>query len=198
MIFNHQEQFIEHVRRELHNHQPAHEDSAQAKPAAVLLPLYWDNEEWNLLYTRRTDSLESHKGQVSFPGGAVEEHDENAEHTALREAYEEIGIRHEDVEILGSFDKMLTISHFSVTPFVGKIPWPYNLKINHAEVATTFGAPLSWLIEPANLTSEERHIPSFGITVPVSFFKPYNNEIIWGATASITLNFLSLIGLKDD
>jgi 8-oxo-dGTP pyrophosphatase MutT (NUDIX family) len=196
MIHSEQE-FIQHVRKRLNTFKQGEDPPFDAKPAAVLLPLFWDQGEWHLLYTRRTDSLESHRGQVAFPGGAVEAQDASPEQTALREAFEEIGIKSNDVEVLGSFNKMLTISLFHVTPIVGRIPWPYDLKINHEEVATTFGPPLSWLVDPANLSTETRFIEQFKLNVPVNFFKPYDDEVIWGATAAITLNFLDLIGLRD-
>ena len=79
------------------------------KCAAVLLPLIWHENDWNLLFTRRTDRVESHKGQVSFPGGACDDEDDRPEDTALREAHEELGIQPKDVKVLGRLTNLLTI-----------------------------------------------------------------------------------------
>src|SRR5262249_58054340 len=101
---------------------------AQAPPlvrAAVLIPLYEVGGQVHVLLTRRTDKGDQHKGQVSFPGGRCDETDADALDTALREAYEEVGLRREDVEILGALDDMLTSTGFVVTPYVGVIPHPY-------------------------------------------------------------------------
>lgn len=89
------------------------------KCAAVLIPLAWFENEWHLLYTRRTNKVESHKGQVSFPGGACDPGEETPEQTALREAEEEIGVRPQDVRVLGRLAPMVTITSFRVTPVVG-------------------------------------------------------------------------------
>lgn len=190
------QKFLAHVRSSLEKHKRITTSEWEAKPAAVLLPLFFDNDEWNLLYTRRTESVNSHRGQVSFPGGAIEDVDNGPVEAALREVEEEIGIRGDDVEILGCVDNMWTISQFTVTPVVGRIPWPISMDLNEAEVARAFGVPLSWLVEAENLETELRHIPEFGLKVPVNFFKHYDGELIWGATAQITLNFLEIIGLK--
>ena len=190
------QKFLAHVRSSLEKHKRVTTSEWEARPAAVLLPLFYDNDDWNLLYTRRTESVDSHRGQVSFPGGAIEDVDNGPVEAALREVEEEIGIRGDDVEILGCVDNMWTISQFSVTPVVGRIPWPISMDLNEAEVARVFGVPLSWLIDANNLEIELRDIPEFGLKVPVYFFKHYDSELIWGATAQITLNFLEIIGLK--
>ncbi|NIM96081.1 MAG: NUDIX domain-containing protein, partial [Anaerolineales bacterium] len=156
----------------------------------------WDVDEWHLLYTRRTEAVESHRGQVSFPGGVIESQDNGVEAAALRETYEEIGIHADDVNILGRLDTMLTVTQFSITPVVGTIPWPYDLRINNNEVAHTFGVPISWLADPANLEFSERELPVSGQKVPVYFYHPYQGEVIWGATARITLNFLQILGMR--
>src|SRR5512134_3012468 len=91
-------------------------EETRLKCAAVLIPLVWHDDEWHLLYTRRTDTVESHKGQVSFPGGACDEGEITPEQTALREAEEEIGLDAEDVKILGRLSNLITITYFRVTP----------------------------------------------------------------------------------
>jgi 8-oxo-dGTP pyrophosphatase MutT (NUDIX family) len=191
-----QPDFLGNVRQALSGHSRVTTSEWEATPAAVLLPLFKEEDEWCLLYTRRTESLNAHRGQVSFPGGMIEDFDQDPIEAALREVEEEIGIPREQVEILGCVDNMFTVTQFSITPVVGKIPWPIAMQLNETEVARAFGVPLSWLSDEANLETEERDIPGLGLRVPVHFFEPYDDEIIWGATARITLNFLEIIGLK--
>lgn len=191
-----QGKFIEGIRASLAEHMRITTSEWEATPAAVLLPLFVENDEWCLLYTRRTESLNSHRGQVSFPGGMIEKNDKDPVDAALREVEEEIGIPGERVEILGCVDNMFTVTQFSITPVVGIIPWPVSMKLNDSEVAKVFGVPLSWLSDKENLETEERDVPGLGLRVPVHFYKPYDGEIIWGATARITINFLEIIGLK--
>ncbi|NIS79432.1 MAG: NUDIX domain-containing protein [Anaerolineales bacterium] len=181
------------LRRQLSNRRSSIRTEWDAKPAAVLLPLYWEQEEWHLLFTRRTEKVESHRGQVSFPGGVIDSSDQDACQTALREAEEEIGIRKDDVNILGKLDPLLTVTQFIISPVVGTIPWPYHLQINTQEVATAFGVPLAWLADEDNLEIQTRELPIQGGSVPIYYFKPYRGEVIWGATARITLNFLDLL-----
>src|SRR5512133_421781 len=86
-------------------------EETRLKCAAVLIPLVWHDDEWHLLFTRRTDTVESHKGQVSFPGGACDEGETTPEQTALREADEEIGVNPNDVKVLGRISTMITITY---------------------------------------------------------------------------------------
>ena len=161
---------------------------ADYTPAAVLVPLLLLHDEWSLLYTRRTDRVDSHRGQVAFPGGVIEAGDDGPIAAALRETQEEIGVSPDDVEVLGHMDPMPTITEFCVTPVVGLIPWPYPLRINPDEVATTFVVPLDWLQDTNNMEVGYR-----ASGLEVEFFKPYEEEVIWGATARITLDFLKLL-----
>lgn len=177
----------------LRKRQPRVRAEWDARPAAVLIPLYRDNGSWHALYTRRTDDLEAHRGQVSFPGGVLEPDDTDAQQTALREASEEIGIAREDVRILGQLDPLLTVTQFQIVPFVASIPWPYPLVINTAEVARAFGVPLGWLANPDNLEIRKRQPFVPGPEIDVYYFKPYSNEVIWGATARLTLQLLEIV-----
>ena len=162
------------------------------KCAAVLLPLVWFENNWNLLYTRRTDRVESHKGQVSFPGGACDFEDRNPEGTALREAREELGIQPEDVKILGRLSNLLTISYYRVTPVVGIVPWPYVFRVENTEVARVFTIPMVWLAAKAN----RWQFRAPGSSRDVIFYHPYDGELLWGATARITVNFLETMGIE--
>ena len=169
---------------------PIHPD-VHLKCAAVLVPLVFFQEEWHVLYTRRTDRVESHKGQVSFPGGACDEGESTPEETALREADEEIGIHSSDVKVLGRLSRMVTISKYRVSPVVGVIPFPYAFKTSGAEVARVFTMPLLWLANRNNYW--EFSLP--GSERSVICYHPYDGELLWGATARMTVNFLMILGL---
>jgi 8-oxo-dGTP pyrophosphatase MutT (NUDIX family) len=169
---------------------PIHAD-VQLKCAAVLVPLVDFQNEWHVLYTRRTDKVESHKGQVSFPGGACDDGETTPEQTALREADEEIGIHSDDVRVLGRLSRMVTISKFRVTPVVGIISFPYAFKTSGTEVARVFTIPLLWLADRRNYW--EFSLP--GSERSVIAYHPYDGELLWGATARMTVNFMKILGL---
>jgi 8-oxo-dGTP pyrophosphatase MutT (NUDIX family) len=161
------------------------------KCAAVLIPLVWYDEEWHLLFTRRTDTVESHKGQVSFPGGACDEGETTPEETALREAEEEIGIHPRDVKVLGRLSKLITITYFRVTPVVGVVRWPAVFRVGAHEVARIFTIPLGWLANSSNRWQFE--MP--GRNRSLIAYHPYDGELLWGATARMTVDFLSVLEL---
>ena len=163
----------------------------ETKCAAVLIPLIHFGDEWHLLYTRRGDKVETHKGQVSFPGGACNPGEETPEQTALRETEEEIGINPQDVHILGRLAAMITITSFRVTPVVGLVPWPYAFRVENAEVARVFTMPLAWLADKSNRWEFNLPGRKFGLIV----YHPHDGELLWGATALMTDNFLKTLGL---
>lgn len=154
--------------------------------AAVLIPLIRVDGDWHIIYTRRADSVEHHKGQVSFPGGATDPGDDSPEATALREADEEIGIQPADVRILGRLGEMVTISNFVVTPIVGVVPWPYTFKVHTIEVGRVFTLPLAWLATRENRMEFIRSETGHSV---IAYF-PYDSELLWGATARMTVNFV--------
>ena len=185
--------FLDILRKQL-SPVPLHVGSeSTARPAAVLVPLFNKDGIWHVLYTRRTDSVEDHQGQVSFPGGVIEVNDEGPLEAALRETQEEIGIQSEDVRVLGSLKPMPTVTNFIVVPIVGMIPWPYHFDLNEQEVALVFSVPLDWLANPDNLELKEWKPEGPWPSVPVHFFRPYEGEVIWGATARITVHLLELL-----
>jgi 8-oxo-dGTP pyrophosphatase MutT (NUDIX family) len=164
--------------------------STRLRNAAVLVPLTYVTDEWHLLFTRRTDRVESHKGQVSFPGGASDD-GETPEQTALREAEEEIGMRPADVKVLGRLSQLITVSSFRVSPIVGVIPFPYAFKVEGFEVERVFTIPLLWLANKNNywefsLRESERSLIAY---------HPYDGELLWGATARMTVNFLKTLDI---
>ena len=160
------------------------------RPAAVLIPLLKQEEQWHLLYTRRNATLAEHSGQVAFPGGRSDPEDQSPEMTALREAQEEIGLRPSDVSILGRLNDFLTITNYRVTPVVGLIPWPYKLHLASVEVSRVFTIPLDWLIDPANYEVRQRSLPPPYGAVSVIYYHPYDGEVLWGASARFTLTLI--------
>lgn len=186
-------EWSDHIRRILANRTRLEVASDAEDPplirAAVLVPLYEVGGQIYVLLTRRTDKVDHHKGQVSFPGGRCDEADRDALDTALREAYEEVGLRREDVEVLGALDDMLTTTGFVVTPYVGVIPYPYELSLNEHEVAAALHVPLTIFSHPTHYREEvwERN----GRPVTVQFYQ-HNEDVIWGATARMIKSFLEL------
>lgn len=164
-----------------------------ARPAAVLVPLYQADGAWHVLFTLRTHTVETHKGQVSFPGGRADLEDATRVDTALREAEEEIGLRREDVNVLGTLDELLTVTQYRITPVVGTFPWPYQFVLSTHELSAVFGAPLHWLADPANLEVRYREAMVPGPPVPV-YYLQYEGYTIWGATARMLLNLLEVLG----
>ena len=135
--------------------------------------------------------MEHHKSEVSFPGGIVDEKDDNLESTAKRETFEEIGVRDEDIEILGQLDDMTTItSRFIVHPFVGIVPFPYEFNLNRSEVDHLIEVPLQFFLDPSQPRAFSMHYK--GDTFETSAFI-YEGIVIWGATERILENFISVI-----
>jgi 8-oxo-dGTP pyrophosphatase MutT (NUDIX family) len=163
------------------------------RPAAVLIPLLWSQDQWHILYTRRNANLPEHSGQVAFPGGRMDPEDANLDATALRETWEEIGITSEDVNILGRLPRFLTITNYLVTPVVGTIPWPYPIQAAQEEVSRIFSVPLEWLADPQNRELRQRALPAPFGPISVIFFKEYDGEVVWGATARFTLTLIETL-----
>jgi len=166
-------------------------EGIEPRCAAVLIPLAWFEKQWHLLYTRRTDKVETHKGQVSFPGGACDPGEETPEQTALREANEEVGIQLQDVRLLGKLAPMITITSFKVTPVVGVVSWPYAFRVENAEVARVFTMPLAWLADKRNRWEFKLPGRPYGLIV----YHPYDGELLWGATAIMTDIFMQVLEL---
>jgi 8-oxo-dGTP pyrophosphatase MutT (NUDIX family) len=158
--------------------------------AAVLIPLLYREGEWHVLVTQRAQTVEHHKGQISFPGGACESEDADLLATALRETFEEVGVPPEAVEVLGALDDFPTITNFIVTPFVGIIPHPFTYRPNQHEVESIVEVPLSFLRDPAHLRVEQREYKGNVFDV---YFWDYGLYTIWGATAQILKGFLDLL-----
>ena len=172
-------------------------DGVNLKCAAVLIPLAWWQDEWQIVLTRRTDTVEHHKGQVSFPGGGCEVNETSPADTAMREAGEEIGLKPADIRILGRMNAVITITHYRITPVVGIMPWPYPVRLEPAEVVRVFTIPLLWLAKHQNWEERPFALDGAALSFPVVTYHKYDGEILWGASARITLNFLGVLGLTN-
>ncbi|HUM02737.1 MAG TPA: CoA pyrophosphatase [Thermoanaerobaculia bacterium] len=157
--------------------------------AGVLLPLFVREGALWIVFTLRTDSVEHHRGQISFPGGGEEEGDGTLWHTALRESEEELGIRPDDALALGRLSPLTTVTNFYVEPFVAAIPQPYSFRPAPAEIAEVLEVPIPALLDPAVL--ETRRLP--GREEPVLFYR-YEDRVIWGATARMLAELLEALG----
>jgi len=152
------------------------------RKAAVLVPLVPADDGFNLLFTKRTDSVETHKGQISFPGGMVDASDRDMIDTALREAREEVGIAAEEVTTIGLLDDIATPVGFVITPVVGLLASSPKLSLNTVEVAEVFEVPVSFFADPASGTVGYRE--ANGRRYEVWSFDT-GTHVIWGATANI-------------
>jgi 8-oxo-dGTP pyrophosphatase MutT (NUDIX family) len=160
------------------------------KQAAVLFPLFIMNGAYHVLFIKRSQKVEHHKGEISFPGGICEESDGAFERTALRETHEEIGIRPEDVRVLGLLDDIRTQStRYRVTPVVGIIPYPYSFELSTHEVEKIITAPLAHLLDADN--GGEESVIREGKAYRGHVYH-YGGYVIWGATARILKNFFTL------
>lgn len=154
-------------------------------PAAVLVPLVTHADATTVMLTQRTDHLEHHPGQVSFPGGHIEPGDGTPEETALRETEEETGLHRRHIDVIGRLDDYETRTGFRVTPVVALVTPPFDLNPDAGEVAEVFEVPLVFLLDPTN---HQRHSRVFEGKEREFFAMPYNDYFIWGATAGMLVN----------
>jgi 8-oxo-dGTP pyrophosphatase MutT (NUDIX family) len=159
-------------------------------PAAVLVPIVLRPTALTILLTQRTAHLRDHAGQVSFPGGRCEPGDATATATALREAREEVGLEPAQVEILGVLDDYRTGTGFLVTPVVGLVQPPLDLKLDDFEVADVFEPPLEFLLQAGNFS---RHQMEYQGAMREYWAVPWQDRFIWGATAGMLVNLRELL-----
>jgi 8-oxo-dGTP pyrophosphatase MutT (NUDIX family) len=159
--------------------------------AAVLVPIVTRGEGPTVLLTQRTDHLNDHAGQISFPGGRLDPGDADARAAALRETEEEIGLPHAHVRLVGRLDTYVTRTGFEVTPLIGLVAPPFALTLDSFEVAEAFEVPLAFFLDSANRKTDsrlyqgkERHFFAF----------PYGERYIWGATAGMLVNLAEVLG----
>ncbi len=182
-------EMVDYIRDALASYQPRYIERDGLPRAAVLIAVY-DEDEPSVLLTVRTEMVEHHKGQISFPGGAQDPEDADLAATALRESEEEIGLQRADVEVWGQLDDIVTISNFIVSPYVGRVTKaaPYAFTPSAVEVAELLEVPLAHLHGPALNTEpaswRDRLVP------PPSY--SFGEHVIWGATARMLGQFLEL------
>ena len=160
-------------------------------PSAVLVILVIKNDKLHLLFTHRTSRVKNHKDQVSFPGGVKEEGDLDLIQTAIRETYEEIGIRFFREEVICQLPDVISPSSFQITPFVSFKETPTDLKINESEVLAVFTIPYDWLSNFHNWVYED-YITTTGDKKVITY-KEYEGEKVWGLTAQIVVNLVNSI-----
>lgn len=181
---------LEHgvVNLDVSGYRPPGDDAFRpGRTAAVLVPLL-DLEKPEIVLTRRADHLAQHPGQVSFPGGAAEENDSSAVQTALREAYEEIGLQSESVRPIGFLDRMDTISDYRVLPVVALVTPPVRWVVDQREVAEVFTVPLSVVMDTDLYSTEvfRRHGREY-----IIYTLEWQGQRIWGATAAMLMNLVT-------
>ena len=158
--------------------------------AAVLVPIVEHTTGHTVLLTQRTEHLRTHSGQVSFPGGKVEEEDTGPVDTALRETEEEIGLHRSRVEIMGALDVYETGTGFAITPIVGLVSPGFDLVLDEYEVASAFEVPLEFFMDPANHTMDSAEWQG---AVRHYYDMPYDGYRIWGATAGMLVNLHNIL-----
>jgi 8-oxo-dGTP pyrophosphatase MutT (NUDIX family) len=179
------------IRRALQTHPPRELAVPSRRLAAVLAPIYCHEGEYGMLFTKRSDTVWHHRGQISFPGGGYEPQDISLQATALRESAEEIGLQPSDVTILGQLDDLLTHnSNYLVRPFVGTMPYPYAFELDARETAYVIEVPLRFLRQH---NPPEQEIRRYEGRLVQSYFFNYNGHTIWGATGKILKQFLDLL-----
>jgi 8-oxo-dGTP pyrophosphatase MutT (NUDIX family) len=191
---------IEKLRGALHQSDPNDRSAFDGvkHAAAVLVPMVERDGEMHLVFIRRSDSVESHRGQVAFPGGRVDPTDIDLVHTALREAHEEVGIEPHEVDVLGGFSTMSTVSTgLLVAPFVGLLKRPVDYRIQEVEVAQVFEVPLNALADKRYRGTYEwkRDNGRAPSNFPAIF---YSGQTIWGLTLRITENLLESMGINKE
>lgn len=177
----------EHIERFFRAHERTVLEKPHLKKAAVLMLLYPKNDELHVLLTRRTEDVEHHKGQISFPGGSMDHGDADLISTALRETEEEVGLSPQHVRVLGLLDDYETPSGFIITPVVAAAESLPPLSHNAVEVAEILEVPLSVFLDPARERVEKRM--RLGGLLDVYFYR-FGPHEIWGATAAILRTFL--------
>ena len=161
-------------------------------PAAVLFPIVLRDSGETVLLTQRTAHLRDHAGQISFPGGRVEDEDLSPIHTALRETQEEIGLAGEHIEVIGFLPEYRTGTGFRVTPVVALVRPPFELTPDQFEVAEVFEVPLAFLLNPEN---HKRHSLHHRGALRHFFAMPYGDYFIWGATAGMIRSLTERLGV---
>lgn len=161
-------------------------------PASVLMPLVVRDDGLTILLTQRTAHLNDHAGQISLPGGRVDEVDTSAIDTALRETEEEVGLHRRHIEILGTLPDYFTGTGYRVTPVVSLVQPPFDLRADPFEVAEIFEVPLAFLMDGMNHQRRTIELPE-GLGSRMFYAMPYDRFFIWGATAGMLRNLFHFL-----
>ncbi|MFC5077966.1 putative Nudix hydrolase NudL [Vibrio thalassae] len=159
-----------------------HLERSSLREASVLIGLVERPSGLHVILTKRANHLKHHPGQISFPGGKVEKDDPDATFTALREAEEEIGLRYDEVSVIGHLPRLITVTQFYVTPILAFVDPNYRPSIDANEVDTLFEVPLAFLVQPKNMSAMQFTVRGKSHRV---LSIPYNEHFIWGVTAQI-------------
>lgn len=160
----------------------SHLEQNALRKASVLIGFVERENGLNVLFTKRASHLKHHPGQISFPGGKFEQDDSVLSETALRETYEEVGIERHQISIFGQMPELVTISQFTVTPFLAFISPDYKSQIDKNEVDEVFEVPAKIVLDRKQLHSEQFKVNNFSHRV---FGLNYKHHFIWGMTAQI-------------
>lgn len=182
------------IRRALDGHCKREIDDPSMARAGVLVLLYPKDGTTHVLFNKRSEHVEKHKGEIAFPGGGWESSDATILDTALRETWEEMSINPEDVTVLGELDDIVTISDFVVTPYVGTIPGGYAFKPN-IEVAEVVEVPLDAILNGRNLRDDTRLVNG---EIKRRATYAHDGHLIWGATGMILEGFVRILKTIDD
>ena len=181
---------IEGMRRALHGREPVCEAVDGARPAAVLVPLQRHPDGWRVVLNLRSEHVGLHQGEIAFPGGKLEPQDDDMLACALRETWEEMGVRPEHVDVLGPLDAILTRTNFIVWPTVGVIPYPYDYDVDEGEVAEIIEIPLDHLLNGDAVRREARLGPDGALLERVAYV--HGPRLVFGATAWILAQLVDL------
>ncbi len=157
--------------------------------AAVLCPLFIENDCIRILFIKRSQMVRAHRGEISFPGGVKESKDPSLVQTCLRETEEEIGIRPAEITLLGALDEVNTTTGFLISPYVGIIPPPHRLTLSRNEVESVIIAPVQDFYKPENLI-EFYFFNGRGLQAMTAY--RHRDQVIWGATAKVLSRLLEL------
>ena len=182
----------ERLRQALSRRQKSCITDATRAPSAVLVPITYKDGEYHILFTRRTQTVQYHKGQISFPGGAYEERDGTLLNTALRECTEEVGLAVDTGDVLGELDEVFTVtSGYIISPYVALVGESCAFKIDPSETAEVLEVPISVLLDKSCRRQTTQMVRDQQVTVDCYY---YQGNIIWGATARILEQFLEILG----
>lgn len=170
--------------------EPGMRPLGELKQAAVLVPLVLRPDGITILLTQRTSHLTNHPGQISFPGGRLEEEDEGPEDAALRETEEEVGLPRDRVRLVGRLDTYIVRTAYAVTPVVGLVTPPFPVTPDPYEVAAVFEVPLAFILDPRN---HQRHTREHNGKTRWFYAMPYGQHFIWGATAGMLMNLYEVL-----